>query len=286
MKKLLLLAVSMLLTSSLFAQDIYLRGAINGWGATDEYKFTTTDNIVYTLEKEFTLTGIFKFADANWTAGTNFGAEKGSSIPTIGVSFPIVDGSNDNFDCGTNSFNVTKIVLDLANETAIIYGTSGKDEFDVTKDYGLLFGQYFSVATQNTRDAMTFKGNGVYELSSVVLAEQDYGCKIADESYSVEFGSNGDDVVIGVPYAAQKGGGNMWFDTESVEFGTAYKVVITIDKDYNASVEFSIATSAQEASADEAEVVAIYNMIGQPVSAETPGLKIFVYSDGTTEKKY
>lgn len=47
-----------------------------------------------------------------------------------------------------------------------------------------------------------------------------------------------------------------------------------------------VITAADEAQANAAEVVGVFNMIGQPVSAETPGLKIFVYSDGTTEKKY
>ncbi|MBO7367845.1 MAG: hypothetical protein J6U24_04530, partial [Paludibacteraceae bacterium] len=49
---------------------------------------------------------------------------------------------------------------------------------------------------------------------------------------------------------------------------------------------FPVITAADEAVANNAEVVGVFNMIGQPVSAETPGLKIFVYSDGTTEKKY
>lgn len=46
------------------------------------------------------------------------------------------------------------------------------------------------------------------------------------------------------------------------------------------------ATAAEEVVAETPSVVAIYNMIGQPVSADAAGLKIFVYSNGTTEKKY
>ena len=47
-----------------------------------------------------------------------------------------------------------------------------------------------------------------------------------------------------------------------------------------------VITVAEEAVANKAQVVGIFNLIGQPISAETPGLKIFVYSDGTTEKKF
>lgn len=286
MKKLLLLAVSMLLTSSLFAQDIYLRGVVNSWGASDEWKFSTSDGIVYTLEKSFVLTKNFKFADADWSPGSNFGAQAGSAVPTIGQPLPIVDGSNVNFDCGTNSFNVTKIVLNLADETVIIYGTSGKDEFDVTKDYGLLFGQYFLDPTQNKREAMTFKGNGVYEITTVI-EEQDQGCKPADETYAIDFGANEGMVQVGVAYAAKKGGANLWFDEETIEWGKSYKVTLTVDKDYNATILVAgPVTVADEAQADAPEVVGVFNLIGQPISAETPGLKIFVYSDGTTEKKF
>lgn len=56
--------------------------------------------------------------------------------------------------------------------------------------------------------------------------------------------------------------------------------------DAGSKVSCPAITAADEAQANAAEVVGIYNMIGQPVSAQTPGLKIFVYSNGTTEKKY
>ncbi|MBR4483133.1 MAG: hypothetical protein IKS58_04055, partial [Paludibacteraceae bacterium] len=199
--------------------------------------------------------------------------------------FAIQAGSSSNFDCGSNSFNVTKIIVNIADGTATIYGTSGTDEFDVNRDYELLFGQYFEDASLTTRDAMTFKGNGTYEVTTV-LETQDQGCKVANEDYSVDFGSSGELVQVGIAYAGAKGGPNLWFDEGTVEFGKTYKLTITIDKNYNSTFLFEAVTVADEAQADAPEVVGIFNLIGQPISAETPGLKIFVYSDGTTEKKF
>lgn len=68
MKRLSLLAVSMLLTCTLFAADIFLRGSVNGWGASDTWTLVgdmppfpvawtaipafdlqTTDGVIYTL---------------------------------------------------------------------------------------------------------------------------------------------------------------------------------------------------------------------------------------------
>ena len=66
-----------------------------------------------------------------------------------------------------------------------------------------------------------------------------------------------------------------------------YDIVFALNPatgEYGADAKLS--TAADVAQANAAEVVGIYNMIGQPVSAQTPGLKIFVYSNGTTEKKY
>lgn len=283
MKKLLLLAVSFLLTSALFADnDIYIRGAVNSWDNLDGWKFTTTDGNIFTLEKTFTLTGAFKFASQDWNT-YNFG--KGSEPAVLNAPFTIMSGSSNNFDCGAEAFNVTKIVLDLINETATITGSSSADEFDVNKDYELLFGQYFSDATQTTRKSMTFMGNGTYEVTDVLKAQEE-GCKVANEGYSVDFGSNGSLVRGGIRYAGEKGGPNLWFDEETIEFGKTYKLTVTIDKDYNSIFLFEITTNADEAIANPATLVGVYNMIGQPVSADADGLKIFVYSDGTTEKKY
>ena len=283
MKKLLLLAVSFLLTSALFADsDLYIRGAVNGWNDLNGWKFTTTDGNIFTLEKTFTLTGAFKFASQDWST-YDFGM--GSEPAVLNAPFALASGSHNNFDCGAEAFNVTKIVVDLINETATITGTSSADEFDVNKDYELLFGQYFSDATQSTRKSMTFMGNGKYEITDVLKAQEE-GCKVANENYSIDFGSNGDFVQGGIPYAGAKSGPNLWFDEETIEFGKTYKLTVTIDKNYNSTFLFEIATNADEAQANAAEVVGIYNMIGKPVSAQTPGLKIFVYSNGTTEKKY
>lgn len=73
---------------------------------------------------------------------------------------------------------------------------------------------------------------------------------------------------------------------DNVEAGQPMTVTLTVLSDDAVSIAVNAVTAADEAQADAAEVVGIFNLIGQPISAETPGLKIFVYSDGTTEKKF
>lgn len=74
---------------------------------------------------------------------------------------------------------------------------------------------------------------------------------------------------------------------DNVEPEQPMTVTLTVLSDDAVSITVNaVATSADEAAANAPEVVGVFNMIGQPISAETPGLKIFVYSDGTTEKKF
>lgn len=88
-----------------------------------------------------------------------------------------------------------------------------------------------------------------------------------------EWTLNDVDESLGVTYKINSG--NNLFTTESV----------CISED-GSVIDCPAATAAEEVVAETPSVVAIYNMIGQPVSADAAGLKIFVYSNGTTEKKY
>lgn len=159
MKRLSLLAVSMLLTCTLFAADIFLRGSVNGWGASDDFKFATSDNVVYTLEKSFDLFGEFKFADANWGAD-NYGS--GGGAVELETPLKLVAGGG-NFNCGSNSYKVTKIVLNLLENSATIYGEGGELEITsrtVAGDDTGIFGTAWdpeNTANDMVKDGSTWK---------------------------------------------------------------------------------------------------------------------------------
>lgn len=46
--------------------EVYIRGGMNDWGASDEWKFQTTDGVNYSLECAIATGVEFKIADANW----------------------------------------------------------------------------------------------------------------------------------------------------------------------------------------------------------------------------
>lgn len=78
-------------------KDLYLRGGMNGWATSADYKFTYECN---RFELVFSATGSqqFKVADSGYTAGTNFGRPAGGAEPALGAAVPLADdGGNMTF---------------------------------------------------------------------------------------------------------------------------------------------------------------------------------------------
>lgn len=109
------------------ATAVYLRGDMNGWGAEDAWKMTSTDGVTYTFacaDDQSIPAGVaFKFADANW-ASINYGAEE--------VLF-----LDQEFELGYNGSNITleeewsgsvKLVLG-ENQTATVEFSNDKSAF-------------------------------------------------------------------------------------------------------------------------------------------------------------
>lgn len=100
--------------------SIYLRGAINSWGADDAYKFNETENGIYTLKLDH-LEGEFKIAGPVWNsgnvdygmnAGEKLGIEEPAELIFGGTNIALVNGSEDNitliFDWNNKTLTATK----------------------------------------------------------------------------------------------------------------------------------------------------------------------------------
>ncbi|MDY6373024.1 MAG: hypothetical protein SPK91_01215, partial [Bacteroidales bacterium] len=236
MKRLSLLAVSMLLTCTLFAADIFLRGSVNGWGASGDFKFATSDNVVYTLEKSFDLFGEFKFGDANW-GDYNYGS--GGGAVELDTPLKLAPGGG-NFNCGSNSYKVTKIVLNLLENSATIYGEGGELEITSWTVCGsaAVMGSEFDPT--DTSNDMVFVG-GVYQLQkkSVALA--------ADAIYEYKFTGN-----------HAWGVGQYPESMENLEF------TVSADGTYNVTFSWNPATK-------------VYGVIPESVTPPTPPVDFDTY---------
>lgn len=81
------------------AEEIFIRGEFNGWGATPEYQFVDcgTQGVFrkYTCYVAEPISGLFKIGDAsaNWTK-VNFGLTEGAAV-TIDLEYPLVQNGRD-----------------------------------------------------------------------------------------------------------------------------------------------------------------------------------------------
>lgn len=96
---------------------IYLRGDLNGWAPDDEWEFSKLTDTTFEL-RNCTISGAFKVADASWSSACNYGSN-GSNI-IMGEPYQTVAGSNDNINCGANSYPCSRVLLTIENGTATI----------------------------------------------------------------------------------------------------------------------------------------------------------------------
>ncbi len=255
MKKLLLLAVSMLLTSSLFAQitvnatvpagtpSCYFYGEMSG----NSFVAMTpagTNKFTITFPSATSIGWGYKFSWSGEWAAENL-------LPAGDIKEEPVDGV----------INIT--IEEWKTSPSVTY------EYTTYTNWQL---------KGNWEDApwewktLTMVSEGVFSISDVSYADEISGFNLLSDDGPVK---------------------KDWYPLsdisvdDNVEPGKSMTVTLTVLSDDAVSIKVTaIISSADEAQANAAEVVGIYNMIGQPVSAQTPGLKIFVYSNGTTEKKY
>lgn len=272
MKKLLLLAVSMLLTSSLFAQ-YYIAGdgsATNGWCCGLSWKEAGCLLDGSGNSKSFSLqpgTFNFKVTDGTWT--NNWGFYNLSTASTPGT----VDGGGGNVQF-TLAVAAT-VTVSFDEDAKVITVTSTQPFGPLTITSWTLAGEAAITGIEwdpsATENDLSFVG-GVYQITKTGLVIAEAG------TYHYKFAANHAWSIKEIP------SGNADLEIEAP--GT-YKIEYFLNpttEDYDAIA--TLMTNADEAQADAPEVVGVFNMIGQPISAETPGLKIFVYSNGTTEKKF
>jgi hypothetical protein len=165
---LLLLLLTLIALNANADSDVYLRGAFNSWGATDDYKFTESSEAgVFTLEKSFNLYGEFKIASSDWST-IDYGSN-GSGL-TVGTAYTMTSGSHTNvtFATASDTCAVTKITFNKTAGTLLIEGTikssTGGGGGGTTTTSGVyLIGLVNGGAwAPNTGVALTKKSDNVY----------------------------------------------------------------------------------------------------------------------------
>lgn len=184
---------------------LYLRGGMNDWGAPAEWEFLTTDvvNVSRIDYCEIPEGTEFKAADANW-ASINLG-DSGAELKINEPYELLLDPNPGNLTMPVNFAGSVTLTFKGGKYTILFEA----DEPDTPDQPSGMYirGDMNGWDTSNEFLTTDFKNNWIVKGITINAGET---FKIADVDYSsVNFGSNGEALEIGVPYVLLKDGGNI-----------------------------------------------------------------------------
>lgn len=196
---------------------IYLRGGMNNWGndgwleSHPEWQFLTTDaaGVYYIADVTIPADTEFKVADANWTT-INFGGTCGE-VTTLEAGKPFelntdpANGGPGNLKFDKN-FTGSVTLTFKAGKYTILFECDEPDTPDQPSGI-FIRGDMNGWDTSNEFLTTDFKNNWIVKGITINAGET---FKIGDAGWSsVNLGSNGEALEIGVPYELVKDGGNI-----------------------------------------------------------------------------
>lgn len=184
---------------------IFLRGAMNEWGAPAEWEFLTTDvaNVSRIDYCEIPKGTEFKAADANW-ASINLG-NSGAEFKVNEPYELLLDSNPDNLVMPVDFAGSVTLTF-KAGKYTILFECDEPDTPDQPSGI-FIRGDMNGWDTSNEFLTTNFKNTWIVT-GITINAGQTF--KVADTGYSsVNLGSNGEALEIGVPYVLQKDGGNI-----------------------------------------------------------------------------
>lgn len=184
---------------------IFLRGGMNEWGAPAEWEFLTTDvaNVSRIDYCEIAKGTEFKAADANW-ASINLG--KSDAEFKVNEPYELLLDSNPGNLVMPVDFAGSVTLTFKAGKYTILFECDEPDTPDQPSGM-YIRGDMNGWDTSNEFLTTNFKNTWIVSGITINTGET---FKIADAGWSsVNLGSNGEALEIGVPYVLQKDGGNI-----------------------------------------------------------------------------
>lgn len=184
---------------------IFLRGGMNEWGAPAEWEFLTTDvaNVSRIDYCEIPEGTEFKAADGDW-ASINLG-NSGAEFKVNEPYELLLDSNPGNLVMPVNFAGSVTLTF-KAGKYTILFECDEPDTPDQPSGM-YIRGDMNGWDTSNEFLTTNFKNNWIVKGITINAGET---FKIADEGWSsLNLGSNGEALEIGVPYVLQKDGGNI-----------------------------------------------------------------------------
>ena len=234
----LLIAFIVAISASMAAHtQLFLVGGFSGWGFPPENELSTTDGdyyvATYPIGSEIELSGEFKLADPTWGL-LNYG---GTLSVEAGKSYTLVENAGNLSAVG--KIKITKIEFTVSTATLKIIGETSANLFDLSKDQGVSLVES-STNGEKFVSKLTFKGNGVYT-GTYTVPDYEFYLKIGGDGNfnTIDFGFNGNYIVLGEPYLLKKG--EMLFAAVYPEegdwkAGDVFDVQVTFTEDWTATL--------------------------------------------------
>ena len=251
--------------------DLYLRGVLNGWlndGLDDTYKFSTTDEKVYTLNVASIEAGeAFKIGTADW----GYGFSSGEMAMAVDTPYSY-EGVDTDMAMADNVSNVT-ITLNLDDKTITVSGQAS-----VSSPAALyLIGDVKDNHWDPSAGVEMTKNGNVFTLKNVEIETafaNDYGFF----SFCTAKGADAEDWTVGDRYGASVENEEISVDTPAA-FARGTNSWKVLPGTYNVEVNFDSkqvvltkGTSAIETIAADVEEGAVYfNLQGVRVLAPEAG---------------
>lgn len=274
----------MIATTTTLCPTLYLRGDMNGWGATSENEFTTTNNIKFVLENVTINAGqSFKVSTSDWDSYLNFGGV--INIPE--AAFCTLERNGDNCTVAQNYTGTVTMFISGPHARQIYLGEV-EDEIEPTERELFLVGDNYG--NWNSTDSslkFTSEEDNVYTLHMPDGITG--GWKIWDGTWAYNFGGNGQALVLGEE-------GDAWFNAgANFSFTTTEDVdivfTLTEGSDLQGSsipsrilVRSHIINGVDAIDADANAPAVYYNMQGVRVANPEKGMYIVVRGGKATKE--
>lgn len=186
------------------ATTIYVKGEMNGWGATDA--MTYDGEGIYSLALQLDAGSYnFKVADAGWTTPIFGGGADGNSV-TLGVAKTLASPGGDlNVVIPNNATYV--FTLDANNKDAPVLTVQELPPYGVGTTVYLKGSMNTPVWSNN--NPMTYAGGNVYQVD-IELSVQPYEFKFADANWGdINYGAAAGAMTLNTAKTLEENGGNL-----------------------------------------------------------------------------
>jgi pullulanase len=184
-----------------YSNTIYLRGGMNGWGASADYAFTYQGNNIYQLSVDLAVQQYgFKIANEQWNAPT-IGGYTAGQVVELDQPWDVTSADSHDLSINISAQGQYLFSLDASNPA--------NPALTISADLPPFAQTLYLRGAMNswgTNTPFSYAGAGVYR-ASIVVSAATYHFKVADDGWALQFGA-GQNTNVGEPLPMYQNAGD------------------------------------------------------------------------------